>query len=161
MVINMDFNQIISNMQNLGFYDFVLPWLLFLCILYVILLMAPFLQDREVDKKRVSILIAAILSFFIIAYPVGGSTFGVFLVGLFGTTGIYIAAALVLIILLGTFGINITDLGPKKYIGWTILLAIIILFLYGGITGIAVPAGVASVLLVLIVMLGAMYFISG
>ncbi|MCK5176153.1 MAG: hypothetical protein KAQ92_00365 [Candidatus Aenigmarchaeota archaeon] len=122
--------------------------------------MAPFLQDREVDKKRVSILIAAILSFFIIAYPVGGSTFGVFLVGLFGTTGIYIAAALVLIILLGTFGININDLGPKKYIGWTILLALIILFLYGGVSSTMVSSGMLSIIFVILLMLGAMYFIS-
>ncbi len=157
----MNFNLLIANMQNLGFYDFVLPWLLFLCIIYVIMLAAPFLQDREVDKKRVSILISAIISFFIIAYPVGGSSFGVFLVALFGTSGIYIAAALVLIILLGTFGININDLGPKKYIGWTILLALIIIFLYGGVASTTVSSGLLSIIFVILLMLGAMYFISG
>ena len=149
-----------ANMQNLGFYDFVLPWLLFLCIIYVIMLTAPFLQDREVDKKRVSILISAIISFFIINYPVNGSSFGVFLTGLFGNTGIYIAAGLVLIILLGLFGINVGDLGEKKYIGWTILLAVIILFLYGGVTPVAISSGMMSVIFIILLMLAAMYFIS-
>ncbi|MCK5039404.1 MAG: hypothetical protein KAR87_00360 [Candidatus Aenigmarchaeota archaeon] len=159
----MNFNTMISNMQNLGFYDFVLPWLLFLCIIYVIMLKAPFLQDREVDKKRVSILIAAIISFFIINYPVAGSSFGVYLTVLFGNTGMYIAAGLVLIILLGMFGINIGDLGEKKYIGWTILLAVIILFLYGGSTigTMAISSSMLSVVFVVLLMLAAMYFISG
>ena len=154
-----------TNMQNLGFNDFVLPWLLFLCIIYVIMLKAPFLQDREVDKKRVSILISAIISFFIINYPVPsalGSSFGAYLTVLFGTTGIYIAAGLVLLILLGMFGISIGDLGEKKYVGWTILLAIIVLFLYGGSisTAAAISSSLLSVVFIVLLILAAMYFIS-
>ena len=156
----MDFNQIIRNAQNIGFYDFVLPWLLFLCIFYVILLTVPFLQNKEVDKKRVSILLAAILSFFIINYPVEGNSFGMYLTTLFGNTAIYIAAGLVLIIMLGLFDINIGDLGEKKYIGWIILLALILLFLYGGTFSLAISSGTLSVIFVILLLLAAMYFIS-
>ena len=155
------FADIIENMQQLGFYDFLLPWLLFLSILYVVLLNAPFLQDREVDKKRVSLLIAAVLAFFIVNFPVNGLSFGAYLTELFGATGIYIAAGLVLMIMLGLFGVNISDLGPKKYVGWAILLGVIILFLYGGVAGVTVESEIVSVLLVLAVLIAAMYFISG
>ncbi|OYT35472.1 MAG: hypothetical protein B6U87_00075 [Candidatus Aenigmarchaeota archaeon ex4484_52] len=157
----MDFNKMIEYMQEMGFYDFVLPWLLFLCILYVILLKAPFLQDSEVDKKRVSILISAVLSFFIVNFPIKGMSFGLYLTGLFGEVGMYIVGGLVVIIMLGEFGITMPDLGSKKTIGWLILFAIFVLYLYGGFGGVSiVEEETASFLFVIVILIAAMYFIA-
>ncbi len=47
----MDFNTFLSNLNNMGFFDFVLPWILFLVIFFGIVEKAPFLPEGK--KKHI------------------------------------------------------------------------------------------------------------
>ncbi len=117
----MDFNSFMANLNNMGFYDFVFPWILFLLIFYGIVVKAPFLPDNK--KNQISIIIASILSLFTVNFvPMGG-----FLAKLFGATGIYIAGILVVILFLGMGGWKLDSFNKYAVGGVLILLAILVL----------------------------------
>ncbi|MCK5698918.1 MAG: hypothetical protein KAH93_03655 [Candidatus Aenigmarchaeota archaeon] len=126
----MDFNSFLANLNSMGFYDFVLPWILFLVIFFVIIERAPFLTKETTKKKQIAIIIAAILAFFTVNFPVNGIPFGIVLSNMFGWTGVYVAAILVVILFLGMGGLQLTDLtGTSKFMLGLLLVLVAILVL--------------------------------
>jgi hypothetical protein len=103
MAIN--FSGIVGNLASLGFYDFVLPWLLFFAIVLAILNKAKILGENS----RINSLISAVLAFFIVAFTPVGTSMGAYLVTIFGAGGMFIAALLVLVLLGGVLGFGITE----------------------------------------------------
>ena len=102
--MRVDFNSMMDTMRGSGFDTFVLPWILFLVIIYAIVLKAPFHQEDAKQAKQISVIIAAILSFFIVNFEWQGQLVGEFLTQMFGAASLYMAGALVLILFLGMGG---------------------------------------------------------
>jgi len=64
-----EFNTFLMNLNSMGFFDFVLPWILFLVIFFVIIVQyAPFISGYD-KKKQIGVIIAAILAFFVVNTP--------------------------------------------------------------------------------------------
>ncbi len=115
---------ILENLAELGVYDFFMPFLLILAVVFGVL------QSRKVISEEVSVnAVIAIAVSFLATYTLRG----VFFTQLFGMAGMVIAAGVTLIILLALLGLKPEDVfGEKgKFIGGIFALVIvIIIFLY-------------------------------
>lgn len=116
----------LSNLAQLGFYDFVLPFFLILAVLFGIL------QSRHTisDNANINGVIAVIVAF--LGTYIGR---GLFYTRLFSAFGMGLAALLVLVVLLGMFGFKPGDLfkgfslfKPDSYMlpGLLFLIAVLI-----------------------------------
>ena len=124
MAIN--FSGIVGNLASLGFYDFVLPWLLFFAVILGVLNAVKIFGENS----RVNAIIAAVLAFFIVAYTPIGTSMGAFLVTMFGVGGMFIAALLLLLLLVGVLGFNLKNaFGSDGKPNWGLILVILVLLL--------------------------------
>jgi len=73
-------------------------------------------------------------SFFTVNFPVNGIPFGIVLSNMFGWTGVYVAAILVVILFLGMGGLNLGDItgGSKFILGLLLVLIAILVLGYAG-----------------------------
>ena len=109
MAVN--FTNIVGKLANMGFYDFVLPWLLFFAVSFGALSMV----NAFGGKKNINAIIATVIAFFGVAFiPVGGIM--AYYSTLFGVGGMVIAVLLLIIILGGVLGYKISDF--EKMGGW-------------------------------------------
>ncbi|MCK4550509.1 MAG: hypothetical protein KAT91_01000 [Candidatus Aenigmarchaeota archaeon] len=127
-----DFSLMLSNLESMGFYTFVLPWVLFLVIIYSIVTKAPFLKGIGGQAKQISVIIAAILSFFIVNYEWQGRFVGDYMTELFGSMSLYMAGFLVLILFLGMGGWGLNSIFGGKWIPIVLVLVAIMLFFNTG-----------------------------
>ncbi len=127
-----DFSLMLSNLESMGFYTFVLPWVLFLVIIYSIVTTAPFLKSLGGQKKQISVIIAAILSFFIVNYEWQGRFVGDYLTEMFGSMSLYMVGLLVLILFLGMGGWGLNSIFGGKGIPIVLVLGGIMLFFNTG-----------------------------
>ncbi len=159
-----DFNSMMDTMRGSGFDTFVLPWILFLVIIYAIVLAAPFLKSLEStgQKKQVAVIIAAILSFFIINFRMSdGRLIGEALTTLFGSMSLYIAGILVIILFLGMGGWKMEDIpgGKTLMVIVLVLLAIMIFFNTGMAESFNISDETATWLFMLLLVGGALYYL--
>ena len=138
------FGTLVQNLNALGFYGFVLPWLLIFAVVYGLLIGVKAFGDN----KKVSGVVALVFAFFITAYTGIGS----FFVNLFGFASIFLAIALVVILFIAFAGFEL-----KANIETFIIVAIIaliIFFVLGGgiISGIALTDESIAVLFIIIFM---------
>ena len=102
----MGFDIFIGNLNNLGFFDFLLPFLLFMAIVYGILSKyEPFRKPGEGGEPTVAIngVISVVMSFFIINY----TPIGFYFTELFALMATVVAGILVLTIIIGMFGVDL------------------------------------------------------
>ncbi len=160
----MDFNTFMANLNSMGFYDFVLPWILFLVIFFVIIEKAPFLPDNR--KKQIAVIIGAILAFFTVNYPINGIPMGILLSKMFGWTGVYVAALLVVILVIGMGGFKIDQLFGKSKesqiaLGLVLVLVAILVLGHAGFPLIQLDDMTWTLIFVLVLIGGAMLFLGG
>ena len=156
-----DFALMFSNLEGMGFYTFVLPWVLFLVIIYSIVTKAPFLKDIGGQAKQISVIIAAIISFYIVNYEWNGQFVGDYLTQMFGTSSLYIAGFLVLILFLGMGGFSINSIFGGKWIPIVmVLLAIMIFFNTGSAAQFNVDDETMTWLFMLLLVGGALWFLN-
>jgi len=119
------FSQIIQNMTNLGFFQFLFPFLLALAIFYGVLHMA--LGDK-LPKSAVS-LISLILAFFVMLFASANPGIVQFFQNISGIGLIVGTGILFIVILLGLTGFKISDLiiGKDKSDGERLLLLLIVI----------------------------------
>jgi len=116
---------LVQNMQGMGFFQFLFPFLLVLAIVYGVLIYA--LPDKF--PKSAKALVSLIIAFFVMLYA--ASTFNVaqVLAQMFGSTILMLCSGiLILIIILGILGISPSDLWKCKDVtnkGWIIILLIV------------------------------------
>ncbi|MCK5474173.1 MAG: hypothetical protein KAI53_02100 [Candidatus Aenigmarchaeota archaeon] len=162
-----DFNSMMDTMRGSGFDTFVLPWILFLVIIYAIVLTAPFLNsldDKKGQKKQVAVIIAAIISFFIINFRMSdGRLIGEALTTLFGSMSLYIAGILVLILFLGMGGWSIKGEDGSSINSLVVLslvlIAIMVFFNTGMAESFNISDETATWLFMLLLVGGALYFL--
>lgn len=130
----LNFTGIVGKLAGLGFYSFVLPWLLvFAVVLGVLNVSGVF----GASAKRINAIIAAVIAFFVTAFtPVGVSLAGYFTT-IFGVGAMTIAVLLLIVILGGALGYKVKDFESMSYVKPLIGLAILVLAVlaFGAATG--------------------------
>lgn len=163
---------LLGNLNQLGFFDLILPWTLFFAITYGLLSKINLFGDKNGDK--INLVIAIVLAFFGVNYTTIGVDVGLFLTKLFGTGGLFLSVVLLAAILLPLLGggkiFDLFDAGhiKERYLQLGLFLLLIGLgayFFTGG--GRSLPTlgfyGISSELLttivVLLLMVGVIAFV--
>lgn len=147
----------LANLTNMGFYDFILPWLLFLAVFYGLL------QGKKTISEDSSVNgVIAIVSAFLVAYIARGMLY----TRIFGTMGVVFAGFLMIVIFLALFGIKPEELLGSNKTALAIILGIIGLAIFlsaGGLDvfGTSIDSETSTMVVVLILMFGAIAFIGG
>lgn len=140
----MVFQTIIQNMQSMGFFQYLFPFLLALAILYGV--MTKFLGDKL--PKNAIALISLIFSFFVMLFVSANPGIVGFLMNISGYWLVVGSGILFLLVLLGMFGLkpeNIVGDKNKWILGLVVVaIAIVIFFGAGGEALVGVPSGVFS-----------------
>ncbi len=150
----------LGNMNRLGFFEFLMPWILFLAIIFAIL------KKSEVFGEEISVnaVIAAVVSFFIINYTPVGMTLGTFFTTLFGLAAVIIAGLLVGILFIGMAGIKPEELlGKANKTAIAVLLGFLALIAFisvGGMSFFNIDSDLVITLFMLLLMLFAIMFIA-
>ena len=163
----MDLYDLIGNLQEVGFYDILLPWALFFAIVYGLLTkVGPF---NGPEQKSIVSIISMVVAFFVVGYTPFGATFGTYLAEVFGKSGTVLAGLLVASLFLGMAGMKLPDgFGKdedKKKINFAIIVLLIVGVIYfttgfDNIINLSSPSiaeDTIVTLLVILAMAGGMY----
>lgn len=115
---------LVKNLNDMGFYGFVLPWLLVFALVYGLL---SIISKKTGMDQRVNGLIALAIAFFITAY----TNIGTFFIGLFGVSSMIIAIALMIMLFFAVFGL-VPDVSKTEWIIAIVIIGLILLFVIGG-----------------------------
>jgi len=134
------FDTLLMNMQTMGFFQYMFPFLLALAIFYGILMWAV----GERLKKGPTGLISIVLAFFVMLFAASNPGIVSFLTLLSGTTGMVATGILVIVLLLALAGFKLETLFSGEYSKWflalvLILIGLVIFFGAGGGSFISVP----------------------
>ncbi len=169
------FESLLGNLNQLGFFQFLLPFLLTMAIVYGLL---RFSLHKILDKSA-SGLVAIVVSFFVMNYSGQvGIQIAMFFTQIFGGGVIVLTGLLVIIMILAMVGINVTDIfkwpgkdESKTHIWVALLLLVFIGFLLflgaGGAAFLNIPTDVLlgqdtwAIIFVLIIIALAMWFLMG
>ncbi len=149
------FTILVTNLQQLGFFGFLLPFILFLAIFYALLV-----KSKLTDNNKIIGIISLMLAFFIVGY--GGPTFGNFLTNLFGNASIIIAGILVIILFIAMAGLDVSKIGGNNSVVVAIVGIGIVLFMTTvGSLGVKIGSDLIAIVFVIVVMGIAIFFIAG
>lgn len=149
------FTILVSNLNALGVFGFLLPWIFTFAVVFGLLLKGKFFED-----KRIIGVIALVVAFFVIGF--GGPALANFFVNLFGLATIVIAALLVIILFAAMTGADISKMFAGK--GVVAILAgvgIIIASIAFGSFGVRVSDSVVGIIFIVIVLAIAIVFVTG
>ncbi len=147
----------LNALNDLGFYDFLLPWLLFLAVFYGLL------QGKKVISEESSVNgVIAIVAAFLAAFVARGFLY----TSMFGTMGIVAAGLIIILIFLAMFGLKPDELFGEHKTALAIALAGIVLFIFlsaggFGAFGAAIDSDTIMTIVILLVMVAAVAFIGG
>ena len=150
------FATLVENLNNIGFYGFVLPWLLVFAIVF------GALSKTNLDKK-VSGLISLVIAFFVAAYPGVGQLFA----ALMGPAALILAIILIIVLFIemaGLPGIGGGDQQKEKTFGLEVAATIIVIavivgiILMGGGTT-TISSEVWAAIFMIIVVIAAIWFV--
>lgn len=101
------FTGIVGDLERLGFYDFVLPWLLFFAVILGILNNVKIFGE----DKKINSIVAAVAAFFVVAFnPAVGTSLSAYFVNIFGSGAMILGVLLILVLLGGVLGYKPDDL---------------------------------------------------
>jgi len=141
------FEVLVFNLSQLGFFGFLLPFILAFSIVFALLLKSKVLGE---DKKIIGV-ISLVIAFFVIGF--GGPALQSFLTTLFGIMIAVIAAILVVILILSMTGADISKLVENKLILFLILVAAIILSLLIGSTwNVRISSEIVAIILFVVIL---------
>ena len=149
------FSLLVANLNALGFFGFLLPWIFVFVVVYGLLTKAKFFEN----PKIVGVL-SLVLAFFVIGF--GGPWLANFFVNLFGYAAVIIAGILVIVLFVTMSGGNVTKLFDNKAVA--ILMAavgLVIFFVAVGGSAVVVSDAVIGIVFVIILMAVAVYFMTG
>lgn len=159
-------SQMLQNMQSMGFFLYLFPFLLALAITYGAMQFA--LGDRL--EKSARGLISIIIGFFVMLYSSWNIWVVEFFANYFGSSIVIMTGILVVAIMLGLAGYKIEDLfktrGKWVFVLGIILIAVMVFFGAGAGWLIPVPiwstsSEIWTVALFIIILVIAMWFLSG
>lgn len=148
------FSSVVAQLNHLGFYGFVLPWLLMFALVYGLIM-----RSKMLDAKPAGI-VAMALAFFITAFTGIGNYF----VALSGLGGMLLGALLIVVLFFALLGFKLETI-EQEFKHWETIailgvIGIIIFFVLGGgaITGIDIePETMAALFMIVVVALAVMF----
>ncbi|MCJ7816547.1 MAG: hypothetical protein MUP55_01695 [Candidatus Aenigmarchaeota archaeon] len=158
------FDTLVSNLQQMGAFQFLFPFLLALAIFYGVLSYA--MQDKI--KKGPVGLISIVLAFFVMLFAATNPQIVPFLAILSGTTGMVATGILMIVVLLGLAGFKISDVFKEGYARWALVLVLIgigiLLFMGAGgsniMPSVFISPDITTAIIVILIIGLAMYFMT-
>ena len=167
------FFPLLGNLNSLGFFQFLFPFLLILAIAYGGLefgLGGGGEKTKRIMPKSANGLIALIIAFFVMNYSGGvGTSIAVFFSQLFGQGMIVAVGILLVLLLIGLFGIRPSDLHDKPKRGITAIAGVIILVVFAifvssgnslGLTGLNLDNNFWTIVIFLLILVVVMWVLS-
>lgn len=150
------FELLVMNMNAMGFFGFLLPFIFVFAVVFGLLLKSNFLGDN----KNIMGVLSLIIAFFVVGY--GGPVMATFFTNLLGMAAIILAGILVIALLLTMTGGDITKLMSGKAAMVVVAgIGLIVFFLaLGAATGAILSESTMAVGFVIIFMTIAIYFIA-
>ncbi|MCX6818701.1 MAG: hypothetical protein NT129_01740, partial [Candidatus Aenigmarchaeota archaeon] len=141
--------------NQMGFFGFLLPWLLMFAVTYGLLLKSKALGE---DHKIIGV-VSLVTAFFVIGF--GGIALGNFFQNIFGIASMLIAGILVIVLFVSMAGGNITKfMEGKSIIALIIVIGIIVFAVALGSIGVSVSSDVVATIFIVIIMGIAVFFIA-
>ena len=131
IIVNMDFYTIIAELNNIGFYDLVLPFALFFAITYAVLKQFGIFHGEKVGDI-IPTLISITVAIYATLYTPFGQNLGVWLTQMFGKMGSVLAGVLVFVVLVGMTGFNFPEMlkgtgkGRYKYNNIAVIICLLV-----------------------------------
>jgi len=148
------FSILVANLNALGFFGFLLPFVFTFTIVFALLY-----RSKWVDNNRINGVMALVFAFFVIGF--GGPALANFFVNLFGLATLVIAALLVVILFIAMSGGDASKvLGNKGTYAVLAGVAIIIFWTALGSFGVQISDSVVGIIFVIIVLAIAMVFVT-
>src|SRR3989338_1536927 len=147
------FEILVSNLNALGFFGFLLPWIFMFVVCYGLLMKAKLFENTKITG-----VLSLVLAFFVVGF--GGPWLAGFFTNLFGYAAVIIAGILFVVLFITMSGGNISKIFDNK--GVAVLLAaigIIVFFIAVGGASVVISDSVIGIVFVLIIMAIAVYFI--
>jgi len=159
MVENL-FTPLLGNLNQLGFYNFVLPWLFTLALVYGILMKVKIFDEKQ---QALNGIIAIVAAFFLVNYTPAGFALDTFFTQLFGVGILILTGIFVVLLLMGLVGLKGEDIFKAENIKGgglaIILLMIFVIFLLFTIGGIQISSDQLTMIAVMIFMVVAVAYI--
>ncbi len=109
-----DFMALQNTLKAMGFYDFVLPWLLAFAIVFGILQTVKIFKKGDDSNTSVDAVVSLVVAFYLTIFTPYSGFLSSFFGKLFGSSIIMLSSVLVLLMFVGIFGFNMKDLLTKK-----------------------------------------------
>lgn len=149
------FSILVANLNALGFFGFLLPWIFMFAVVYGLLVKAKFFEDAKIVG-----VISLVLAFFVVGF--GGPWLAGFFVNLFGYAAVIIAGILVIVLFVTMSGGSVGKFFDNKGIAAVLVgIGIIVFFIALGGLNVIVSDAVIGIIFIIIVMAIAVYFIAG
>lgn len=151
------FELLVYNLNQMGFFGFLLPWLFMFAVVFGLLVKTKVLGE----DIKVSALVALVVAFFTIGY--GGPFLANFFVNLFGVAAVVIAGILVIVLFISMAGGDITKLMESKaVIALVAAVGIVVFFIVlAALGGVQIGGDVIGIIFIIIVMAIAVFFVAG
>ncbi|MBI4895959.1 MAG: hypothetical protein HY832_00210 [Candidatus Aenigmarchaeota archaeon] len=150
------FTTLVTNLNQLGFFGFLLPWMFVFVVSYAILLKSKVLGESQ----RIMGVLSLVIAFFVIGF--GGPALAGFFINLFGIGSLILAGILVLILFVALSGGD-----PAKILTGKAALAVlggiglVIFAIAAGSFGVKINESVFAIIFIIAVLALAMLFVTG
>lgn len=147
------FELLVQNLNELGFFGFLLPWIFVFALVFALLLKAKLTED----KKIIGVL-SLVIAFFVVGY--GGPALGNFFVNIFGMAAVVLAGILVILIFVAMSGADVTKLANKEIAAVLVAVGVVLFIIALGSMGVSMNNDVMAAVFLVIVMAIAVMFIA-
>ncbi|MFH1105595.1 MAG: hypothetical protein V1731_00065 [Candidatus Aenigmatarchaeota archaeon] len=118
----LDFMALQSLLKSLGFYDFVLPWLLAFAMVFGILDKAGIFGSDKGKNKGVEAIISLVFAFYVTFFTPYPGFLSNFFSSLFGGSILVLSGILVTLLIIGLFGFTPSDMFGKDALSKKLML---------------------------------------
>ena len=150
------FQVFVTNLNQLGFFGFLLPWVFIFAVVFGLLAKSKVLGD----DLKISAVVSMVVAFFVMGF--GGPFLANFFINSFGMAAVVLAGILIVVLFMGMAGIGIDGIAKSKAaLIAMISIGIIIFVMALGAVNVVVSPTVIAVILMLVVMIAAFAFLTG
>jgi len=149
------FELLVANLNSLGFFGFLLPWMFVFVVVFAILLKTKILGENT----KIMGVLSLVIAFFAVGY--GGPAMASFFVNLFGMAALILAGILVIVLFVAMAGGDVSKLmSSKAALAVVAAIGIIIFVMLIGSLGVRVSDSVIGIIFIIVVMAIAIFFVT-
>lgn len=149
------FTILVTNLNALGFFGFLLPFIFIFVVAYGLLLKSKMFEDQKIVG-----VLSLVLAFFVIGF--GGPGLANFFVNIFGLATLVLAGILIIILFIALAGGDVSKLmaDNKAIMAALAGVGLIIFFVAAGALGVAVSDSVIGIIFVIVILAVAIMFVT-